>query len=480
MHIRFTMIRDDNRRIFYFLAAACILIATLVALSTGAHQGGDTYQHFMIAKWAFKHPYLFLDHWGKPFFTALFAPISQLGYTAAKLFNTFLGFTAAWYTFQTAKHLGHRIAWPSAMMMLCAPIYFVHLNSAMTEILFSTVIIISIYFILKEKWWQGALILSFLPFVRTEGFVLIPFISLWFLRYKKWVPFLLLGSGTILYSILGYFFYFHDLLWVFHKNPYEVNVDFYGSGNWHHFISTNYITWGVPMFIALCAGFYWLMRTWKRHMGKLEQSIREELWLIVLPSMVFLLFHSLAWWLGKLASVGEIRVLASVMPLYAIVANRGLNWMNERFKENRKKAIRFQTFFYILILVMPFLFFPLPMRRMRGQAIMHDVSNWLKENPTTHRIWYFDPQIAFEAGADPFEPTQIRPYFFKSDSLPADRLLKGDLLIWDAHFGPNEGRTPIALLQDTTVFRKVQSFIPQSPFMTFDNESYEVHLFQRK
>lgn len=474
------MIADDNRRIFYFLTAAGVLVTLLVILSSGAYQGGDTYQHFMIAKWAFKHPYLFLDHWGKPFFTALFAPASQLGYTAAKVLNTFLGFTAGWYTFLVAKHLRHKLAWPAALMMLCAPIYFVHLNSVMTEILFSTVIVVSTYWIMTQRWIAGAILLSFLPFVRTEGFVLIPFISLWFLLHRKWLPFVLLGLGTIVYSVLGYLFYFHDILWVFHKNPYEVNVDFYGSGNWHHFISTNYVTWGVPMFIALCSGYYWLIRTWRRHVHHLEAEIKKELWLVVLPATVFLLFHSLAWWLGKLASVGEIRVLASVMPLYAIIANRGLNWMNERFVHDAKKSLRFQTFFYILILVMPFLFFPLPMRRMRGQAVMHDVSHWLKENPQQGRIWYYDPQIAFEADADPFEPGKIRPYFPKKDSLPSQRLLPGDILIWDTHFAANEGRTPIEQLQDTSSFQMIKRIEPETPFLTFDLNPYEVCIFRRK
>lgn len=474
------MIANDNKKILTFLLAGFVIISVLVILSTGAHQGGDTYQHFMIAKWAFKHPYLFLDHWGKPFFTALFAPVSQLGYTAAKLLNTILGFTAAWYTFLLAKHLGHRLAWPAAFMLLCAPIYFVHLNSAMTEILFSTVIIVSTYYIATNRWVVGALILSFLPFVRTEGFVLIPFISLWFILHKKWFPFLLLGFGTVVYSVLGGLFYFHDFLWVFHKNPYEVELDFYGSGNWHHFISTNYETWGVPTFIALCAGMYWLIRTARRHFSTLELEIKKELFLVALPAFVFLLFHSLAWWLGKLSSVGEIRVLASMMPLYTIIASRGFNWMVERFSDDKKRSLRFQTFYCVLVLIMPFLFFPLPMKRMKGQAVMHEVSNWIKENPTTHHIWYFDPQIAFEADSDPFEPTQIRPYFFKKDSLPADRLQKGDIIIWDAHFAANEGRTPQHTLQDTMNFEAVKSFLPPKPFLTFDKENYEVHLYRKK
>lgn len=474
------MILEDNKRVFFFLSAAAVIITLLIILSTGAYQGGDTFQHYMIAKWAFQHPYLFLDHWGKPFFTALFAPASQLGYTAAKIQNTFLGFAAAWYAYLTAKELGHRLAWPVTLMVICAPIYFIHLNSAMTEILFSTVIIVSTYWIIKERWYQGAILLSFLPFVRTEGFVLIPFISLWFLYHKKWIPFLLLGFGTVVYSILGYLFYFHDLLWVFHKNPYEVNVDFYGSGNWHHFISTNYVTWGVPMFIALCAGYYWIFRAWSRHTGRLDKALSTELSLIVTPALIFLLFHSMAWWLGKLASVGEIRVLASLMPLYAITANRGLMWMNEKFKNDWKKSLRFMTFFCVAVLIMPFLFFPLPMRRMRGQEVMHRVSEWLENTPRNGRVWYFDPQIAFEAEADPFIQGNIRPYFPKKDSVASQRLQPNDLIIWDAHFAANEGRTPLSQLTDTAQFEMLQLFKPTKPFETFDSVNYEVKVFIRK
>jgi len=475
------MFDEESKRVGTFLLAGAVIMSVLVVLSTGDYQGGDTYQHFMIAKWAFQHPYLFLDHWGKPFFTAAVAPAAQIGYWAVKLQNVLFGFISAWHAFKIARHLGHKLAWPAAFMTLCAPIFFVHLNSAMTEILFSTVITVSIYWIMKERWWSGAILLSFLPFVRTEGFVLIPFISLWFLLNKKWLPFIMLGFGTVVYSVLGYFFYFHDIMWVFHRNPYEVNVDFYGSGNWHHFISTNYVTWGVPMFISLCAGFYWILRAWKRHTGRLEIGLRKELWLVVLPSIVFLLFHGLAWWLGKLASVGEIRVLASLMPLYAVMACRGFNWLNKLFEEKSKRhSMRFITLYSVLILVMPFLFFPLPMPRRKSQIVMNEVHKWLEErNPINGRVWYFDPQIAFQGNHDPFIQGNVRPYF-ENDSLPAQRMRSGDLMIWDAHFADNEGRTSSDLLSDTTQFSLLRVFKPERPFNTFDGNDYVVKIFQRK
>lgn len=475
------MLSEENKRVRTFLLAAMGLLALLVVLSRGDYQGGDTYQHFMISKWAFQHPYLFLDHWGKPFFTALMAPAAQVGYWAVKLQNLLFGFISAWYAFKIAQHLNFKWRWPAALMTICAPIFFVHLNSAMTEVLFSTVITVSVYWIMKEKWWKGALLLSFLPFVRTEGFVLIPFISLWFLWNKKWLPFLALGFGTIVYSVLGYFFYFHDLLWVFTRNPYAVNVDFYGSGNWHHFISTNYVTWGVPMFIMLCVGVYQLVKRGASSSVRRLELYRQEVVLVFLPSMIFLLFHGLAWWLGKLASVGEIRVLASLMPLYAVLATRGMNEVNTLLLQSGKRyAHRFLPIYSVIILVMPFLFFPLPMPRRNSQVVMHEVSEWLeKHDGRFNRIWYFDPQIAFEGDHDPFVQGNVRPYF-PNDSIPSQRLLTGDLMVWDAHFGDNEGRTPLALLTSDSSMVRVETFQPLKPFKTFDGNDYQVILFQKR
>ena len=476
----FRPMNEENKKILTFLMAGGIVLIILVALSSGAYQGGDTFQHFMIAKWSFVHPSLLFDHWGKPFFTTVIAPFAQLGYAAVTIENTVLGLVSAWYTYLIARHLGHRLAWPAALMMICAPIYFVHLNSAMTEILFSTIIVVSTYWIMKERWIAGAILLSFLPFVRTEGFVLIPFISIWFLMKRRWFAFVLLGTGTVLYSIVGSMLFYNDILWVFHQNPYKVTVDFYGSGNWHHFISTNYVTWGVPMFIALCCGTFWIFRTLKRHTGSLEENIKKEWWLVFVPSFVFLLFHSLAWWLGKLASVGEIRVLAALMPLYAVTANRGINWMNERFLDNKAKRNRFISFYSIAVLLMPFLFFPMPMRRMRGQAVMHEVTTWLTANRSDYgRVWYSDPQIAFDTNSDPFIQGDIRPYF-PNDSTPSQRLKSNDIYIWDAHFAANEGRTPIESFNDTTFFKLEKVFLPEKPFETFDHNNYEVKVYRRR
>jgi len=54
----FRPMNEENKKILTFLMAGGIVLIILVALSSGAYQGGDTFQHFMIAKWSFVHPSL--------------------------------------------------------------------------------------------------------------------------------------------------------------------------------------------------------------------------------------------------------------------------------------------------------------------------------------------------------------------------------------------------------------------------------------
>ncbi|MGV3599171.1 MAG: hypothetical protein ACO1PI_15000, partial [Bacteroidota bacterium] len=139
---------------YIVLVALALLLgafAWLVSISTGTEGGEDSFQHYLIARYAFIHPENFLDHWGKPLHTLLLSPFAQWGFTGAKLYNCLAGIVTAWFTYKTADRLGLKTAMASVILLLFAPLYFLELNSALTEVTFSMVLAAGIYFMVADK-----------------------------------------------------------------------------------------------------------------------------------------------------------------------------------------------------------------------------------------------------------------------------------------------------------------------------------------
>src|ERR1051326_2975070 len=163
---------------------------------------------------------------------------------------------AAACAYGIGKKLELERAWAIAVLCLFAPIYYGVMNSGLTEPLFSLALIFSILLVFQKKYDLAALVFSFAPLVRPEAnFMLLIFIFYFVIRKKfRAVPLLL--TGTIIYSIIGYF-YFHDIFWLKTQNPYnDANAQTYGQVHgelFHYFLNYENIT-GLPLALLICAG----------------------------------------------------------------------------------------------------------------------------------------------------------------------------------------------------------------------------------
>ena len=116
---------------------------------------------------------------------------------------------------------------------------------------------------LKEKYNLSAFILSFLPFVRTEGFLILIIFMLAFIIYKQYksTPFLFIGF--ILISIAGWPFN-ENPLWLINKMPYTGASEIYGSGELFHYVSAMPRILGVPLLILFVLGILSLFSNLKK------------------------------------------------------------------------------------------------------------------------------------------------------------------------------------------------------------------------
>jgi hypothetical protein len=158
-----------NSILFSCFAFVTALIFWLVIDNT--YDMGDSIIHYAISHYSWKHYYLFFDNWGKPVFTMLASPFAQVGWKGITFFNSLVGVCTCILIAQIIKKLEWNISPYAALMLFFIPNYPLILNSGLTEPLYALILVSAIYFIVFEQYTWCAVVMSFLPFVRSEGYI---------------------------------------------------------------------------------------------------------------------------------------------------------------------------------------------------------------------------------------------------------------------------------------------------------------------
>ena len=336
-----------NSKYFVFTLIAVSSIFILYFFNGTGHEA-DSINHYLHAKYAAVHHELYLDHWAKPLFTLLASPFAQLGFIAIKSFNVLCAFFTCLFLPKIADSLGLKNKNLTALFYFIFPLSFITTFSGLTEPLCALLLVLAIHYCLKNKLILAAILISFCPFVRSEGLILIGTFALYFLAIKQYkiLPYLL--SGQLLYSLIGWS-HFNDFFWVFTKIPYASMNSPYGSGKALHFAEQLIYVTGVPLLICFIIGLIYLsyvgIKNYRKNLINTHQ--------ILLGFLLFFLAHSLFWYLGIFNSMGLKRVLASVTPLMAIISLYGFNALFEKIRIEKLKGILSSLFLiYILTLLL--------------------------------------------------------------------------------------------------------------------------------
>ena len=475
---------QNNKRTTYFILALSFVAGIILIFFTqNSYGGSDSVQHYQLAHWGWKYPELLFNHWGKPVFTLLISPMAQLGINSVRIFNLILGFATALLIWEIAQILKFRNSSISIFFVLITPVYFMLMFTPLTEVSFSFFLVLSTLLFFKKKYYFSAIVLSFLPLIRTEGIVILPLFILAFILKRKLLTIPLLFSGFVIISILGYQYY-NDFWWLITKMPYSGNAkDIYGSGSLFHFIYNKRDPRGIlgfPLSILFIIGIIVSLVRWKKN-DNLKLS-KGFYFLLLVPGsyIVFLFAHSYAWWQGIGNSLGLIRVIGSVTPLAALTALLGFNIIID-FAKNRNKYAAGILALSIIILV-----FVLSIYNYRDgfkpsgdQQVIKRATNYLKQNKLIkHKQYYFDPFVLFELGIDPYDKTKSN-WNIPNAKDPSIGIPDSSIIIWDAHFGPNEGGVPLDAIQNQKSLRVLKVFTPEIPFNVLGGYNYEVHVLMK-
>lgn len=473
----------DRVAMMTFLVLGGILWIIIAALSEGCPMAGDAYHHYKLSRYAFEYPEFFLDHWGKPLYTSLSAPFTQIGYFGARLFNVILAIASAYFAWRCSVLLKLKYNPLVIIFVLFTPFYALLMLSAMTEILFSFVLILSVFLFLNKNYLASAIVISFLPFARTEGFGIIPVFVVVFILSKNWkaIPFLL--TGTVFYSIVGYFHY-QDFFWVFTQMPYsEKGSRLYGSGEFLYYYREAKLIFGWPLYYLISIGaivmIYKLLKDIVQTKRLIKNNTVNSFVLIFGIFFGYLFMQSLLWYKGWMGVLGSARFLVSIVPLGCLVGLYALNLIPETlFRKKWTKALLYLVIGYF-VTITPFQLHRFPWVQQNKQVVAQTLTDWVKESGlANNKIWYYDPVFFILLDFDPYDFSKGQEFMVNTTNGELHSL-PGDLIIWDAHFGPNEGRTELSRLMNSDQLLHLKKFEPKYQFKVLGGRDYEIHVFQK-
>jgi len=458
----------------FFLLLVFVFFSVLAFISDGSWGGADNVVHYRIARYAFKYPHLFLDLWGKPLFTILSAPLAQLGYHFMRMFNVIVATLTAFFAFKVLGILKLKDSYLVIPAIFFAPVYFVLVPSTMTELLFGLIIVLAVFFFFREDIVLSSIVISFLPFARNEGFILIPIFILAFLLKRKFkaIPFVL--TGFVFFSLLGWK-HFGSFFWILNNNPYSGAANLYGHGELLHFVAESPKMFGITLLVLFIAGV--VLASWRIIKNRLAlNDIFFFYMLVVGNSLTYFAAHSFVWWKGLGGSLGLTRVMAGIVPLIALTAVFAINQIpGKGWGKHLIVAVAIASIVYI-----PLSKYNVPFGLDATERLVKDTSSWLVENEWTNNrlVFYYDPVFCHYLKIDPFDGEKAREQIANREQ-PEESVPVGAIVIWDGHFGPNEGQMPLERLKENPSFKEIYHWEPEHEITVLNGHKYEIFVFER-
>lgn len=463
------------------LALFCLFLG-IALFSEGTYDPGDGIRHYLVARYAFAHPELYLYSWGKPFFTFLSSPFCQLGLIGANFFNILCGILTGVLCVSVAKRSGSSHPLTVIIFLFFIPSYFATMNSGLTEPLFGLVLAAGLYFTFSRQYIITALLLSFLPYVRSEGYLILPLFGLLFLYRRKILPAAALATGTLVYSLIGYFYY-HDFFWLIAENPYTgSNADLYKSGELLHFVKQYDFIFGVPVLIIFLVGVYRVFSSPAKISSDEPGSFRLEYLLLILGSaVVYFGAHSVFWWKGLCGSLGLERVMAGIAPVIALTALKGYDLLLDKLGDWKRIKLVLSAAFLSYVVIFPFTrkFFPF---KLEGeQKLIAKTGEWFRNSDyKDQKVFFLHPYLFHTLDLDPYDKKKadelwslyplIKTWGIKS-------IPDKTIIMWDGHYGPNECRIPLDTIIQDTNFRLLRIFRNEDNLIVLGGHRFDVYVF---
>lgn len=480
------MVGTDNRGEWSAIVLACIVAIAILGLklsSDGLIEKGDGVMHYLIARYTWQHPVLFLDLWGKPLFNTLASPFAQFGHFGVAVFNIVVAAVTGWVGVLALRRAGPAAQASFPIIVLLAPQYVLMTMAGMTEPLFGLVTVATTYFLVRERPVAAAITASLAPFARPEYIAFLPAVAFWLMLQKQWraLPWCL--TGFVIYAVFASIVW-EDPFWFWTSDPYKQAGGIYGSGPWDHFTHRAEQVFGRPLLtLAIAAFFLWPVVWW---FDRSERRTHLQFMITAaLPAIGIVAVHSILWYVGTRGSAGLVRVLVTAIPMAglftAMTLGRGAVLL---FSTMQRKTlvglgcVGILAFWSVSDLLKQQEF---PIKADHAQRLLDKVANDLADHyEPGMKVYTTHPYMAFGAGLDPFDTTVTSPVYGFDDGAIKKAFKIGDLLVWDAQLGSNESGVKLDMVLNDGRFKVLKVYEPREGYRVLGGYLMEMFIFERR
>lgn len=418
--------------------------------SIGVFGGNDNFAHWVLARYAWQYPELFLRMWGRPVYTFFFSFSAYGGIQGLKVMNTLLFGLTALLTADTAKLMGFKNTVWLAILTLSVPLMFEMSVSGMTEIPMALVVIGSLNLYYRQNGLWAAILISFAPFTRPEGWLFIAALGgLWTLQMQwKRIPWLL--TGTLIMSLIGWGVY-GSPIWFLEKNPYPMESP-YGSGSFWTFVNHLPNSLNIIVFIGFVLGHFLLF------IGTSKKEVLERFALIVAPFWLFVFAHSYMWYKGIVGSMGLTRVMVSVFPLALLMSWAAWNQLGRIRRPLGTLALAVLSVSMVIVVWSEYNF---PKPEDGFTRFSRSVGHWYRDSEYAgHKLICDNQRLLYFTEKDPFKPGNVQRFFPKRYFPDINGNEEGLFILWDSRTASQ--RFPVERIMNESKYRLVKVFRPST------------------
>ncbi|OGX81773.1 hypothetical protein [Hymenobacter glacialis] len=450
---------SSTRRAQLLLAVLLLLSVVMAFITTNTYDSGDSIKHYLYARYAFEHPLNYLDSWAKPLFTLISSGPAQAGFMGMKLFQCGVAAVSAWCAFVVARALRLPMPELAILFVYAAPDYFIIQFSGLTEPLFGLILVGSVTLAVTNRPGWSAALISWLPFVRSEGFILIGLWVVYLTWRRQWRYLPLLVLGYVLFSAVGAVV-LGEPGWVFGRNPYAT-VSAYGHGDWTDFVFSLPGLLGHVLLLLVSIGGVRMVLDLLYPERRQRPLFSAELLLVYGSISVFIAAHTIFWALGLFNSFGMTRVLTVTVPLFAVVALRGVAWVSAGARTPTvQRRIRLgaaaAAVLFLFLGTRQGLRWQRDFTRPPDQEVAENAAAWIRQTygENTRPLAYELPYVAVATNNNFFDPNEHPVMSVGADGL-VGALPVGTLLVWDDWFARTEGHVQLPKLRADARFREL-------------------------
>ncbi len=416
-------------------------LALLLLFADGCQQDGGL--HYLFARWAWRHPGLFVGVWSRPLYTTVYALPALGGYTAARALTVVICLLIAWQSWRLALEMGIARSPLAILLVWLQPSFFLFAADNMTEQIFALVVVIALRLDHQGRRVAGAIVASLTVLARPEGLFLVILWAIWLLwplrprmqwklerrDWKQGLIILWLGTGALGWWLAALLIT-GDPLFILHNWPqnWPLTGTVYGAAGLLAYPARLPEIVGPFLLPAFLLGL-WQMRRGGRYP------------ILSATFLLFFILHTIlrAW--GLLGSAGYPRYLVGISPVIALITLEGWNSLADRF---HRSPTWWRTAVATTILAVSFWFNLIYVdgaEWSRDARAIRQVHEWFineqrqqQDLPLSRLIWN-EPYACILFKHDPWE----NPEWTHDRERDLEMLRSspaGTLVVWDRLIGP--------------------------------------------